>query len=439
MHSMKNFILFTGFILLITKVNAQYECEYDLLGKGARAAGMAYAFSAIADDATAMSWNPAGMVQVKRPEAAFVNHVTMTRRDHVLEDYNYKPDYMIDYIGFVYPFKLKRKDLVFGACFQNKMNYKYNYEGVASDWDTHNGKGNLTVNAVTLSGAFSVTRFLGIGFSYNRWFSLGNKAETSDRYQWQDSLEIDEYTSIYDYNIEHKYTGHNITAGFMLDLTPFRFPLRFAMKYESKFALKDDFDEATEYQKYYSADNLPDSIWQYEYNGYNRFYEPGIITNGISYRFGDYLTIAADLEIRIYNGKAFDWNFKENVSTYAGNQWTLPDSGKTFQDAISYEKFDVDLNHYRFGVEYILHPKFALIPVRAGWKSNRTLVFDYKAKDEPGKLVVPQSINIGTGLIRKRFSVDLAYEIYWYDRMDDDYYYERKFIHFFMLSANLYL
>jgi long-subunit fatty acid transport protein len=41
---------------------------YDFKGVGARAAGMAFAFNAIADDATAMSWNPAGLTQLKHPE-----------------------------------------------------------------------------------------------------------------------------------------------------------------------------------------------------------------------------------------------------------------------------------------------------------------------------------------------------------------------------------
>src|SRR5512142_382655 len=42
------------------------------LGFGARAMGMAGAFSAIADDASAASWNPAGLGQLIRPEVTVV-------------------------------------------------------------------------------------------------------------------------------------------------------------------------------------------------------------------------------------------------------------------------------------------------------------------------------------------------------------------------------
>ena len=42
------------------------------VGSGARAMGMGGAFIAIADDATAASWNPAGLIQLERPELSIV-------------------------------------------------------------------------------------------------------------------------------------------------------------------------------------------------------------------------------------------------------------------------------------------------------------------------------------------------------------------------------
>jgi long-subunit fatty acid transport protein len=43
-----------------------------LVGAGARASGMGGAFTAIADDATAASWNPAGLAQLRQPEVSLV-------------------------------------------------------------------------------------------------------------------------------------------------------------------------------------------------------------------------------------------------------------------------------------------------------------------------------------------------------------------------------
>ena len=42
------------------------------VGSGARAIGMGGAFIAIADDATAASWNPGGLVQLEKPEISAV-------------------------------------------------------------------------------------------------------------------------------------------------------------------------------------------------------------------------------------------------------------------------------------------------------------------------------------------------------------------------------
>ena len=42
------------------------------VGSGARALGMGSAFIAVADDATAASWNPGGLIQLEKPEISSV-------------------------------------------------------------------------------------------------------------------------------------------------------------------------------------------------------------------------------------------------------------------------------------------------------------------------------------------------------------------------------
>jgi long-subunit fatty acid transport protein len=50
----------------------QINSTPSVVGSGARALGMGGAFIAIADDATAASWNPGGLTQLERPEASLV-------------------------------------------------------------------------------------------------------------------------------------------------------------------------------------------------------------------------------------------------------------------------------------------------------------------------------------------------------------------------------
>ena len=71
----KRFSLLTAAILLAagiaTAQDVEDQLEYNFLGAGARANGMGDAFVAVADDATAIFWNPAGLFLLDRPETSF--------------------------------------------------------------------------------------------------------------------------------------------------------------------------------------------------------------------------------------------------------------------------------------------------------------------------------------------------------------------------------
>jgi len=58
---------------------------FNLQGEGARAMGMGGAFIAVADDATAASWNPAGLDQLTRPEISLVVN-RFSRTFHTYQD-----------------------------------------------------------------------------------------------------------------------------------------------------------------------------------------------------------------------------------------------------------------------------------------------------------------------------------------------------------------
>ena len=72
---MKRKLLIVFFILLFSfSINAQLDLnlgpDWNFTGVGARVAGMGGAFIGVADDATAVSWNPAGLTQLDKPEAS---------------------------------------------------------------------------------------------------------------------------------------------------------------------------------------------------------------------------------------------------------------------------------------------------------------------------------------------------------------------------------
>ena len=49
--------------------------DLNLSGAGARAEGLGQAFTSIADDATALVWNPGGLTTLQKPEASVVTKV----------------------------------------------------------------------------------------------------------------------------------------------------------------------------------------------------------------------------------------------------------------------------------------------------------------------------------------------------------------------------
>lgn len=63
-------------------VAQQSRPSFSIVGAGARAAGMGGAFTALADDASAVSFNPAGLALLIRPEASVVADGVSRHEDH---------------------------------------------------------------------------------------------------------------------------------------------------------------------------------------------------------------------------------------------------------------------------------------------------------------------------------------------------------------------
>jgi hypothetical protein len=70
---MKNILTLVLFIAFSVSSGAKYAGEFLSVGAGARGLGMGGAFCAIADDATAGYWNPAGLYMISGQEAQFMH------------------------------------------------------------------------------------------------------------------------------------------------------------------------------------------------------------------------------------------------------------------------------------------------------------------------------------------------------------------------------
>lgn len=113
--------------------------NFNFTGSGARALGLGQAFIGVADDATALSWNPAGLTQLLKPEISFVynsadgtSKLEDIRRQEPISN-NVGPLSNIEYASFTLPIKIAERSVVFSAAYQSQLEFKN--EGLQSQFD----------------------------------------------------------------------------------------------------------------------------------------------------------------------------------------------------------------------------------------------------------------------------------------------------------------
>lgn len=110
-------------------------------GSGARALGLAGAFTALADDATAASWNPAGLLQLERPEASIVYRFSETRAEHFSTDDDFRvgenesdSDHL-NYFSVDFPFHSQRlnRNFVVALNYQEAYDFSQSFTAQLAD------------------------------------------------------------------------------------------------------------------------------------------------------------------------------------------------------------------------------------------------------------------------------------------------------------------
>jgi long-subunit fatty acid transport protein len=143
-------------------------------GSGARALGVAGAFTAVADDATAASWNPAGLTQLERPEFSLVYRLKQERNRHWSADSDYRvgddEDFgnALNYLSAVMPVRLLERNAVLSLNFQEVYDFSQrfhaNFAGRTSSQDrqvrSEDTSRTLQSHHTLENGYLDVTEFL---------------------------------------------------------------------------------------------------------------------------------------------------------------------------------------------------------------------------------------------------------------------------------------
>jgi hypothetical protein len=110
-------------------------------GSGARALGFAGGFTAVADDATAASWNPAGLLQLERPEVSAVYRHQWTANRHHSDDPDFqvgRDDYDsggLNYLSAAYPFLIGplHRNAVISLNYQEAYDFTQSFHATLAD------------------------------------------------------------------------------------------------------------------------------------------------------------------------------------------------------------------------------------------------------------------------------------------------------------------
>jgi len=369
----------------------EISSSFNPVGSGARAVGMGGAFISVADDATAASWNPAGLVQLEKPEFSVV--YGYANRD---QSYNsaLHPELQgshdmdasgINYASFAYPFTLK-KNMVVSINYQRMFDmnkslnsFNLNYDNQLGGGDTLHTSNHFSqkgyLSALTPAFAIQVIPELYLGVAVNIWDDFMGTSS------WESTLSTTGTGSIggnpvgVDSTTHSKYSfsGVNTTSGFLVNLNK----LSIGGVFKSPFSGTVKVDSTTTDTGVTSSSSSKNTLDM-----------PMSAGLGVSYRCSDAWLVGLD-------GYWTQWSkFKQTLAT--GDQI----NPITLQP-LSAGKLG-DTYQVRLGTEYLIMRGKNVIPLRAG-------VF-YDPQPKTGGHDDFYGFSAGSGYTWENYSFDLAYQ-----------------------------
>jgi len=350
------------------------EMNFNLMGSGARALGMGGAFIAMSDDASAITWNPAGLTQLIKPEVGIMGGYKMETATLNGDEWYSNSHGTIDFASLVMPISTGFSNLVLAAAYHNMIDvYAFDtYDYYSSD--------SAHIETLEVSGAYSAITpaiaidlpMVAVGVGTDIWF----KGPTDEyKYYYSDSSGTWDYTRTRNYEVfgVGVVLGGLITppGGFVKIGATMRLP--FQMNYNKDYGIHaigtgayTDFD--TSY--------VDSAVLHW----------PMMLGFGVALNFSS-LTFSFDYEMRKYS---------EMTKEIAG-----------VDSVIGYP----DCNQFRVGLEYLLSLGPVAIPFRIGFMTDPRTYFNTDSFGSEGDQVIGKYITFGTGLLLPNINFDLSMQI----------------------------
>ncbi|MCK4817456.1 hypothetical protein KA005_16920, partial [bacterium] len=143
----KIIIILISILFCVTSLSYAQNINWNLTGAGARAAGFGGAFIGVADDATAISWNPAGLTQLIDIEASAVMRYITGNYDFVRMGSGNSINMghaVLNFGSIVVPFNIGGLDIVVATATQQMLDFY-------AKWENDSGEGKTTGGVWTYS------------------------------------------------------------------------------------------------------------------------------------------------------------------------------------------------------------------------------------------------------------------------------------------------
>lgn len=352
------------------------------VGSGARALGMGGAFISIADDATAASWNPGGLVQLKRPELSIVNSILSRSENFESNDPSeaYTSERIdktkLNYFSTVLPFSLLNRNMVIALNYQNLFDFERRKSTTGNALISHS-KRNGSLSPYGIAYAIQITPHLSFGITLNFW------RDTNGMNTIENNNELMSGTIRQHITITDRINGFNTNFGALW--RPFD-SLSIGMVYKTRLytdvkrVWKEKFDNfLLNIVDDYATDILNLELILPESYGI-----------GISYKWSDTLKLAADM---------YQTPWKEFVMVDQNDMRLSAITGDLKRNAAV-----TSTTQFRTGIEYLhIRPnKRVTIAFRGG--------FFYDPLPNENDPSDTYGVSIGVGFSTSQFSIDLFYQ-----------------------------
>ncbi len=372
--------------------------SWNPVGSGARALGMGGAFIAMADDATAASWNPAGLIQLENPEISIVGTYFQRKEDNSFgthpeasgpQDYDFSG---VNYLSAAYPFSWKGRNMIVSLNYQNLYDFTRQWQfplhytsGSLDIWQATDYKSEGSIGAIGLAYSIQVSPLFSFGLTLNSWSDglYDNSWEQQTNTTGSGTSAGGPVTVTSNSRDKYSFSGFNANLGFLWQATGqltiggvFKTPFRADLDHES---WTDTHLQVGSFPTMTSSDYYAEEL---------KIDMPMSYGVGLSYRFSDSFTMSCDVYHTRWDDFILYTPDGEERSPVTWELMGTADIKPTTQ--------------LRTGAEYLFIKDNYVIPLRGG-----IFMDPAPAKGSPDEFY---GLSAGSGIAYGRYIFDIAYQ-----------------------------